>query len=116
MVLRSRSWFTSCPVIVLAFVCSGAMLLIFASTYGSSPNVSPRGIKSIAAVGAIAVPDLGPLVIVNNRALHLPSRAVIRTSLGDIVLELLHDAAPRHVHNFVSLARSGWYNGTSLYR
>lgn len=58
----------------------------------------------------------GAVVIVNNKALHLPNLAVIRTSMGDITLELLLDAAPRHVHNFVSLARSGWYNGTSLYR
>lgn len=56
------------------------------------------------------------MVIFNGKSLHLPNRAVIRTSMGDITLELLRDAAPRHVHNFVSLARSGWYNGTSLYR
>jgi peptidyl-prolyl cis-trans isomerase A (cyclophilin A) len=113
MALRSRSWFTACPMVVVVLFCCGSMLVIFARLSDSSSNTPPGKVQAIRAVAPRAD---GPLVVFNSKALHLPNRAVIRTSMGDIVLELLRDAAPRHVHNFVSLARSGWYNGTSLYR
>jgi hypothetical protein len=116
MVLRNRSLFASCPMIAIAFVFCGSLLVIFASTYNNPPSDVSRIVRSTSGASSSAVHNPGPLVIVNNKALHLPDSAVIRTSMGDIVLELLHDAAPRHVHNFVSLARSGWYNSTSLYR
>jgi hypothetical protein len=85
------------------------MLVILANLQSTSSSSRPGNSHYISPVS-------GAMVIVNNKALFLPDRAVIRTSMGDITLELLHDAAPRHVHNFVSLARSGWYNNTSLYR
>jgi cyclophilin family peptidyl-prolyl cis-trans isomerase len=44
-------------------------------------------------------------------ALH-PSRVVLRTSKGDIVLALYPGVAPRHVDHFLKLVRSGWYDGT----
>jgi hypothetical protein len=111
MVLRSRSWFASCPMIVVALLFSASLLVIFFTTF----NVS-RNLHTPSTLTSISKTNPGPLVIFNNKALRLPSRALVRTSAGDIVLELLVDAAPRHVHNFVSLARSGWYNDTSLYR
>ena len=42
--------------------------------------------------------------------------AVIRTSLGDIQLELLADKAPVSVENFISYAKSGAYDGTIFHR
>ena len=42
--------------------------------------------------------------------------AVIRTSLGDIHLELLADKAPVSVENFISYAKSGAYDGTIFHR
>jgi len=43
-------------------------------------------------------------------------RAVIATSLGDITLELYPDRAPNHVRQFLRLASSGVYDGTSFHR
>src|SRR5258708_33715331 len=37
--------------------------------------------------------------------------AVIKTSMGTIVFELLPDVAPKMVDNFKDLAKSGFYNG-----
>jgi peptidyl-prolyl cis-trans isomerase B (cyclophilin B) len=37
-------------------------------------------------------------------------------SLGDIVLKFFPDVAPRHVKNFVTLSREGFYNGTTFHR
>jgi cyclophilin family peptidyl-prolyl cis-trans isomerase len=42
--------------------------------------------------------------------------ATISTDLGDIVLELYADKAPRTVNNFVFLAREGFYDGVTFHR
>ena len=44
------------------------------------------------------------------------ARAVIETSMGNITLELFPDRAPNHVRQFLRLASSGVYNGTSFHR
>lgn len=43
-------------------------------------------------------------------------RVTIQTERGDIVLELYGDKAPLTVANFVKLAQSGIYNGTTFHR
>ena len=42
--------------------------------------------------------------------------AVIKTTLGDIELELQNDIAPGHVKNFKDLASQGFYDGTTFHR
>ena len=42
--------------------------------------------------------------------------ATLHTSQGDVIIQLLPDKAPQAVNNFVSLARSGWYDGTTFFR
>jgi cyclophilin family peptidyl-prolyl cis-trans isomerase len=42
--------------------------------------------------------------------------AVIRTSMGEIQLELYADKAPVSVENFVNYAKSGYYDGTIFHR
>ena len=41
---------------------------------------------------------------------------LIRTSLGDITLEMNPDLAPEHVRNFLKLVESGWYDHTAFHR
>lgn len=43
-------------------------------------------------------------------------QAVVRTSKGDITIELFAADAPRTVENFVKLAQSGFYDGTKFHR
>lgn len=43
-------------------------------------------------------------------------KAVITTKFGDIVLRFFPDYAPRHVENFIALAKLGYYNGTTFHR
>lgn len=43
-------------------------------------------------------------------------QAVLETSMGTIVLDLLPEAAPNHVGHFISRAREGAYNGTVFHR
>lgn len=42
--------------------------------------------------------------------------ASLRTTLGDIRLELYRDRAPKTVENFVTLAKKGFYNGLTFHR
>jgi peptidyl-prolyl cis-trans isomerase B (cyclophilin B) len=41
---------------------------------------------------------------------------VMKTSMGDITIELDADKAPKTVTNFVTLAKSGYYNGLTFHR
>ncbi|HEX7172484.1 MAG TPA: peptidylprolyl isomerase [Candidatus Limnocylindria bacterium] len=42
--------------------------------------------------------------------------ARLKTEKGDIVIELYADRVPRTVENFVTLARAGFYDGTTFHR
>jgi cyclophilin family peptidyl-prolyl cis-trans isomerase len=42
--------------------------------------------------------------------------AVIETNKGTIKIKFYHDAAPRHVENFVWLCRDGFYDGLKFHR
>lgn len=48
--------------------------------------------------------------------LHKSYTARFKTERGDIVVELYADRAPLTVENFVNLARSGFYDGTTFHR
>lgn len=43
-------------------------------------------------------------------------RAIIKTKFGDIEVKFFQDVAPKHVENFIKLAKSGFYNGTIFHR
>ena len=45
-----------------------------------------------------------------------PPQVVLRTSQGDITLELYPDKAPKSVANFLQYVRDGFYDGTVLHR
>jgi peptidyl-prolyl cis-trans isomerase B (cyclophilin B) len=42
--------------------------------------------------------------------------AVIKTTVGEMVLEFWPDSAPNHVENFKKLAKQGFYDGTAFHR
>jgi peptidyl-prolyl cis-trans isomerase B (cyclophilin B) len=43
-------------------------------------------------------------------------RAIIKTKFGDIEVEFHPNVAPKHVENFIKLAKDGFYNGTIFHR
>lgn len=47
---------------------------------------------------------------------ELMPEAVIETKFGDIELRFFPDVAPNHVENFLTLAKSGFYDGTIFHR
>jgi peptidyl-prolyl cis-trans isomerase B (cyclophilin B) len=43
-------------------------------------------------------------------------RAIIKTKLGEMEIKFFPDVAPKHVENFIKLAKDGFYNGTIFHR
>lgn len=44
------------------------------------------------------------------------ARAIIKTKFGDMEIKFLPDVAPKHMENFIKLAKSGFYDGTIFHR
>jgi len=65
----------------------------------------------------IGVLLLLPLVLsVTDLSAQQTSKVVMKTSMGEIHLELYPDQAPASVANFVEYANSGYYDGTIFHR
>ena len=43
-------------------------------------------------------------------------KAIIKTKFGDMDIIFFPEKAPKHVENFLALAKSGFYNGTIFHR
>jgi peptidyl-prolyl cis-trans isomerase B (cyclophilin B) len=43
-------------------------------------------------------------------------KAIIKTKFGDMHIKFHQDVAPKHVENFIKLAKSGFYDGTIFHR
>jgi len=43
-------------------------------------------------------------------------KAIIKTKFGDMDIVFFPEKAPKHVDNFIALAKSGFYNGTIFHR
>jgi cyclophilin family peptidyl-prolyl cis-trans isomerase len=57
------------------------------------------------------------VVVVNLKgAGTMPDKVLIKTSMGDITLELYPDKAPITVKNFLDYVKEGFYNGTIFHR
>jgi peptidyl-prolyl cis-trans isomerase B (cyclophilin B) len=48
---------------------------------------------------------------VDAQGRRLKHTAILKTDLGEIHIELLSNAAPHHVTNFIALTRAGYYDG-----
>lgn len=75
-------------------------------------TVGMLGGSGTAGVGLAA--DAGPAGTESVNVKNV--RAVIKTKFGDMEIKFLPDVAPKHVENFISLAKSGFYNGTIFHR
>src|SRR5205809_1574409 len=51
-----------------------------------------------------------------NKTVNTNEVAVIKTALGEMVVEFWPDVAPKTVENFKKLAKSGFYDGTAFHR
>jgi peptidyl-prolyl cis-trans isomerase B (cyclophilin B) len=79
-----------------------------------------RIVKMVAGVLGVAVLACSVVTGVSVAA-DKPSgkavpHAIIKTKFGEIDVKFFPDVAPGHVENFVKLAKSGFYNGTTFHR
>lgn len=56
------------------------------------------------------------VVLSDGMSRELPRRATLHTSVGDIVIELFPQSAPRAVENFATHGRNGYFNGVTFHR
>ena len=62
--------------------------------------------------GKSDVISVAPLVVSPSSG----PKAIIKTKFGDIHFKFYPDVAPKHVDNFIRLAKSGFYDGTIFHR
>jgi len=68
---------------------------------------------SVSGIQAIVAADKAPT---SKAETPKGPRAIIKTKFGDIEIKFYPDVAPKHVENFIKLAKSGFYNGTIFHR
>ena len=69
-------------------------------------------LKKLPLIGALFV----ALTAVEDGAAAANPQVLIKTSLGEIVVELYPDKAPKTVENFLQYVRDGHYDGTIFHR
>ncbi|HEX5551128.1 MAG TPA: peptidylprolyl isomerase, partial [Nitrospira sp.] len=57
----------------------------------------------------------GALLAAEKISAKVP-KAIIKTKFGEMEIAFFPDKAPKHVENFITLAKSGFYNGTIFHR
>ncbi len=70
-------------------------------------------LSAIGVIGPVAAADKMPS---QTGETHKGPRAILKTKFGDIELKFFPEVAPKHVENFLTLAKSGFYNGTIFHR
>jgi peptidyl-prolyl cis-trans isomerase B (cyclophilin B) len=51
-----------------------------------------------------------------GEAKKMEQHAIIKTKLGEMEIRFFSDLAPKHMENFINLAKSGFYDGTIFHR
>jgi peptidylprolyl isomerase len=114
-------------MVVLAVLIGGA---IFFSRDETEPPATGAGSAAEkpeepeetaeAACGAEAPPEAAPKTEYKKpeevRKEGVDYRAIIHTSCGDLVIDLLEKETPESVNNFIFLAREGYYDGNIWHR
>jgi len=80
------------------------------------PGLKKAGNYKVSWKGAGADSNTLILHVVSRYDPKKNYRARLETDFGPIVIDLDKDSAPRHVRNFVDLARQGFYNGNQFHR
>ncbi|MBA5865744.1 MAG: peptidylprolyl isomerase [Nitrospira sp. CR1.3] len=71
---------------------------------------------AVACLGGALLLGAGALPAADKPAAAKSPKAVIKTKFGEMEVVFFPDKAPKHVENFIKLAKSGFYNGTIFHR
>jgi cyclophilin family peptidyl-prolyl cis-trans isomerase len=103
-------------VAVSVFVVLGQNTLFATPTSSPSPSVSPSETENSSATPSVApTPTTAPLTSPVGEYSAQGSRVLLRTSMGDIVVQM-RDDKPITTSNFVKLVKQGLYNQTIFHR
>ena len=87
------------------------------STQASSVPAAPKSYSVEEAAKLNATLDDSEIKLVQTEEPNAAQPvATIKTSAGDITIVLYPEEAPKAVENFISHAKSGYYNGQSFYK
>lgn len=75
----------------------------------SSSSTHSSSTPSVSDSSPLAFPGVLPAAEVNKKVR-------IKTTMGDIVIQLAHDQGPNAASNFIYLVKRGFYNGTIFHR
>ena len=94
-----------------------ALLLLWLTGDAQAPKPRPATPAPRQPATARPAPPKDPFFTSTLSPAELQHKqAVLETTHGTIVLDLLADAAPTHVAHFITRAREGAYNGTTFHR
>ena len=71
-------------------------------------------VRAVIIAGVIAVAAAG--VLAQDKPARTPSAIITMDKGGEVVLDFYVKDAPRHVENFVTLAKKGFYDGQRVHR
>lgn len=124
--------FLSAGIVAAAFVlsaCSNEPTATTSDLYSENNNLSGETDNIILPVNPnqnnLPAEPAGPVNLTSTNMRNLDgqqdlaqeySRAVLKTSLGDITVKFYSEESPITVNNFLNLAQSGFYNGTKFHR
>lgn len=100
-----RWWSHRSPLLLLA------SLLVAACVSGSTGVSTPP-----SSTGNLEPPDVTPRPDVASAPAGDGTKAIIRTALGDITVELYNESAPVAAANFIKLAGQHYYDGVVFHR
>ena len=79
----------------------------------AAASAAERPYARLAPTDRTNIGDAPPPLSIDTRLRYI---ATIKTSKGDIVVELNPQAAPQTVNNFIYLAQNGFYDGLTFHR
>jgi peptidyl-prolyl cis-trans isomerase B (cyclophilin B) len=113
---QNSSWYQNKTVLILVGVVALVGIVLALGWVGIIPITSliksPTGVSQMQSQDPKSLSSPIPMIIDVNKKYS----ATIKTAKGDLVLELYPKDAPVTVNNFVSLARSGFYDGVIFHR
>jgi peptidyl-prolyl cis-trans isomerase A (cyclophilin A) len=79
-------------------------------------KAAAKAVKPAAAKPAPKPAEKTTAKVAAADASGAPPKVLIKTSMGDITVELYPDKAPKSVENFLTYVKSGFYDGTIFHR
>lgn len=117
--LRRRRRSARAAGVIAFFAVLVGLILYSAGGRGPSPKDGRGGSREDPPCPRVEAPEVSPPTFEQAPELALPEgdySAVIKTSCGEIQLDLLEDVAPRTVANFIFLAEEGYFDGLTWHR